>query len=87
MADTIAGQGNPNDDPLAEIMGAIKAIGVSFQAMTNQWAALSAQNRDIEDGAWTMNNAVFQFKELPQSSQLLLIAAASFLVLKFAKVI
>lgn len=85
MADTVIGQGNPGDDPLADILGPLKALGTSFQSFTNQWAALSAQNRDIAEGNWTLNNLVFQFKELPQATQTALIAAAAWLVFKFVK--
>lgn len=80
--DVIASNVTPGDDTLA---GIFSGIATSVQNMTNQWAALQAQNDDIEKGRWTLNNVAFQFKELPTVSQALLLAAAVWLVLRMTK--
>lgn len=82
--DVIASNVSPGDDTLA---GIFNGIASSVQGFTNQWAALRAQNDDITAGRWTMNNAAFQFRELPPASQALIVAAAAWVVLKLAKAI
>lgn len=84
--DVIATNQNAGDDLLSDIKGGFVGLGYAFQQMTNQWANLAAQNRDIEEGRWTLNNAVFQFKELPPASQAMIVAAGAWVVLKIIKV-
>lgn len=82
----------PVDDgatDLAAIFGEIKAaaskIGPAIQSISNDWAALEAQNRDIAGGRWTLNNAVYQFNTLSPAAQAALIFGAVYLVAHFVK--
>lgn len=74
---------NPNDDPLADVFGNLKAqiesLGRTYQTASNQWAALQAQNADIANGRWTLNNAVYQFNQLQPVGQLAVMAAVAYL--------
>lgn len=55
-------------------------IGATYQRVTNDLAALEAQNRDIAGGRWTLNNAVYQFNQLTPLAQLAVMAALAYAV-------
>lgn len=80
MADVISTNPTPGDDPLASIFGYLKGIGSGIQRVTNDWAALEAQNADISGGRWTLNNAVYQFQQLTPVGQLAIAGAFAYVV-------
>ncbi len=81
MSDVIATNAAAGDDPLRSIMGVdLSQIGASIQRVSNDIAALSAQNDDIAHGRWTLNNAVYQFQQLSPASQTLFVAGAVYLL-------
>jgi hypothetical protein len=79
MSDVIASNVRPGDDLLADIFGAMKGAGAAVQNVTNQWAALQAQNDDIANGRWTLNNAVYQYQQMTPVAQIALAAAAAWM--------
>ncbi len=72
---------------LADLFGEIKTDAVrvarTYQSMSNDWAALEAQNDDIRNGRWTLNNAVYQFNQLTPMGQLVLGVGALLLLAHF----
>lgn len=72
----------PGDNTLQNIFGGIAG---QIQGITNQWAALQAQNSDIANGRWTLNNAVFQFQQLSPAAQIAALAALAWVAVKLTK--
>ena len=76
-------------DTLSDFFGRIKAAasgaGASWQQLSNDWAALEAQNNDIANGRWTLNNLVYQFKQLDQTAQIALVAGFAYVVASFVR--
>lgn len=74
--------------PMEDIFGPIKyattQIGGAVQSLTNNWAALEAQNADIAGGRWTLNNAAYQFRQLTPIGQLAVMAALAYAVASLA---
>jgi len=80
MDDTIATNVLPGDDLLQSIFGAFRGVGAGIQRVSNDWAALAAQNRDIEEGRWTLNNAVYQFQQISPVGQLAIAGSVAYVV-------
>lgn len=81
MTDVIATNAAPGDNSLADILGGLPN---AIQSLTNNIAALSAQNSDIANGRWTLNNAVYQFQQMPQATQAMVLAALAYIAVKVA---
>ena len=73
-------------DSLNDLFGTVtdtaKSIGANYQRLTNDLAALQAQNADIANGRWTLNNAVYQFNQLTPVGQLAVMASIAYLAAK-----
>lgn len=80
QGDVIATNINQGDDLLNSIFGTFRQIGAGIQKVSNDWAALSYQNRDIEEGRWTLNNAVYQFQQLSPIGQLAIAGSVAYVV-------
>jgi hypothetical protein len=85
MSDVIATNVRPGDDLLTDIFASIKGAGAAVQNVTNQWAALQAQNDDIANQRWTLNNAAYQFQQMTPFAQLALAAAAAWMFVSLVK--
>lgn len=72
-------------DDLDAIFGNPEKIGAKVREVTNQWAALEAQNADIAGGRWTLNNAVYQFNQLSQVGQVAVMGALAWIVVAALK--
>jgi len=80
MDDTIASNISEGDDLLQSIFGTFRQIGAGVQKVSNDWAALSYQNRDIADGRWSLNNAIYQFQQLSPIGQLAIAGSVAYVV-------
>ncbi len=85
MDDTIATNVSEGDDLLQSIFGAFRGVGAGIQKVSNDWAALTAQNRDIAEGRWSLNNAVYQFQQLTPMGQLAIAGAVAYVVASFIR--
>jgi hypothetical protein len=80
--DVIATNAAPGDNSLASIFG---SIGTGIQNVTNQIAALQAQNDDIAHQRFTLNNLVYQFQQLTPLGQIAAAAAAAYVIAALVK--
>jgi hypothetical protein len=70
---------DPGADSLDNIMSGfpnLNQIGPAIQKFTNQVAMLQAQNDDIANGRWTLNNLVAQWNTMTPNGQLAAAAIA-----------
>lgn len=71
------------DDILGNLSDTLKAVPDTLHKITNDLAALQAQNEDIANQRWTLNNAVYQFNKLDPIGQLAVVAGLGFLAVHF----
>lgn len=80
----------PDDgaDPLSNIMSGfpnLNNIGPAIQKFTNQVAMLQAQNDDVANSRWTLNNLVAQWNTMTPQGQFYaaaIAAAVAYVLLK-----
>lgn len=86
-ADTIGTNAAPGDNSLEDLFGGLNptTIADGVHKITNQIAALEAQNADIAGGRWTLNNAVYQFQQLQPVGQLAVMGALAYVAVKLLK--
>jgi len=76
-------------DALTSIFGNIKAavgnLAYAYKDASNSLAALEAQNSDIANGRWTLNNMAYQFGQLSPAAQAALVGALAWVVVAVVK--